>query len=252
VKRRVFESLGPALGLALALSLAWELLVRVTHVSDRILPAPTAIAAALVGHWDVLANHTFQTVLEAVIGLAVSVVLGVVTAIILDSSATVRRAVYPLLVTSQTIPIIALAPLLLIWLGFGLLPKVIIVILYCFFPIAIATASGFAGIAREQLDLFRSLRATYWQTLTQLKIPATLPSFFAGLKIAVTYSVIAAIIGEYVGAYQGLGVFIQTSANSHAVPLVFAAIFVTAAVSMLLFALVMLAEHLLIPSRLKK
>jgi ABC-type nitrate/sulfonate/bicarbonate transport system permease component len=193
-----------------------------------------------------------QTLLEAILGLAIAVALGAVVALALDAWPLFRRAVYPLLITSQTIPMIALAPLLLVWLGFDLTPKLVIVVLYCFFPVTIALAGGLASVDRGHVDLMHSMRATYLQTLWHLKLPSALPAFFSGLKIAVTYAMTAAIVGEYVGAYQGLGVYIQTSANSHAVPVVFAAIFVTAALSVALFGLATLAEHLLVPWRHKK
>lgn len=239
----------PALFLTVSLFAAWEIIVRSAHISDNLLPAPSHIVSYSTPYWSVLLEHAGQTLLEASAGLLAAVILGALTALTLDSSAPVRKALYPLLVTSQTIPIIALAPLLLVWIGYGMLPKVIIVTLYCFFPITIALAAGLASVDRDQANLFRTMRASYWQTLQFLKIPSALPHFFAGLKIAVAYAMTGAIVGEYVGAYKGLGIFIQTSANAHAVPLVFAAIFVTAVISLLLFAMVILLERLLTPWR---
>ncbi len=247
MKYKLLKSYLPALLLTLLVLALLELVVRLAHISDNILPAPSHIVNYSAPYLLVLLGHAWQTVMEAVIGLLAAVALGSITAVLLDTSASVRKALYPLLVTSQTIPIIALAPLLLVWIGYGLLPKVIIVTMYCFFPITIAMASGFASVNHEQANLFRTIGASYWQTLKYLKIPSALPSFFAGLKIAVAYAMTGAIVGEYVGAYKGLGIFIQTSANAHAVPLVFAAIFVTALVSLLLFGLVYLLEHLLLP-----
>jgi ABC-type nitrate/sulfonate/bicarbonate transport system permease component len=242
----------PALAVTAGLLAAWELLVRLLRITPDFLPAPSRIVTYALPYWSAILSNTWQTVLEAVIGLVTAIGLGALTALALDYSATVRKALYPLLVTSQTIPIIALAPLLLIWIGYGLLPKVIIVTLYCFFPITIAMAGGLASVDPDQVNLFRTMRTSYWQTLKLLKIPSALPAFFAGLKISVVYAMTGAIVGEYVGAYKGLGIFIQTSANDHAVPLVFAAIFVTAFVSLLLFALVTLLERLLLPWRHQK
>ena len=248
MKRRLLVYV-PAVLTSLGLLIIWESVVRLAHISDNILPAPTHIISYAAPYWSVIAGHAWQTLLEALIGLLAAVGLGVLTAIALDSSAIIRQALYPLLITSQTIPIIALAPLLLIWIGYDLLPKVIIVTLYCFFPITIALASGLASVDPDHINLFRTMRASYWQTLKILKIPSALPAFFAGLKIAAAYAMTGAIVGEYVGAYRGLGIFIQTSANAHAVPLVFAAIFVTAIISLLLFGLVVLSERLLTPWR---
>ncbi|HUC20227.1 MAG TPA: ABC transporter permease, partial [Candidatus Polarisedimenticolaceae bacterium] len=208
--------------------LLWELAVRIGHISSTILPAPSLIVSFSAPYWGVIAEHSLQTLLEAVTGLMAAVVLGVAAALALNLSTAVRKALYPLLVSSQTIPVIALAPLLLIWLGYGLLPKVIIVTMYCFFPIAIATAAGLASVDPQQINLFRTMKASRLQLLRFVSIPTALPAFFSGLKIAVAYSMTGAIVGEYVGASKGLGIFIQTSANAHAVPLVFAAIFFTA------------------------
>ncbi len=241
--KRLLKIYWPALLTGVTLLTAWEFIVRLAHISDNILPAPSHIISYAAPYWSVLLGHAGQTLLEAIIGLLLAVGLGVLTAIILDSSITARKALYPLLVSSQTIPIIALAPLLLVWIGYGLLPKVIIVTLYCFFPITIAMASGFKGVDHDQINLFRTMRASRWQTLRLLKIPSALPAFFAGLKIAVTYAMTGAIVGEYVGAYKGLGIFIQTSANAHAVPLVFAAIFVTATISLILFLIIIILEQ---------
>lgn len=238
---------GPAFVLAFALLALWELIVRFGQVSTEILPAPTAIGQALVDNWDIISIHTMQTLLETVLGLALATLLGVLIAVLLDVSPTVRRAIYPLLVTSQTIPMIALAPLLLIWFGFDIGPKVIVVILYCFFPIAVACADGLLGADPDVLRLMKSMKASRWQTLWFVRLPGAMPSFFSGLRIAATYSVTGAIFGEYVGAYKGLGIFMQTSFNSHSVILVFAAIVVTAVLSLVLFGFVSLIERIALP-----
>lgn len=252
MRLRRFQKYWPACLTLASFFLLWELIVRAAGISSSVLPPPSLVITFSAPYWDVLVGHTWQTLLEASVGLVVATVLGFITALLLDLSAPVRRSLYPLLVSSQTIPIIALAPLLLIWLGYGLLPKVIMVILYCFFPVAVAMASGLAMVDRQQANLFRTMKASRWQLLKFVSIPSSLPSFFAGLKIAVTYSMTAAIVGEYVGASKGLGIFIQTSANAHAIPLVFAAIFVTAIVSLLLFILVAYIERTVQPWRYKK
>lgn len=247
MKLRWLAGYGPAFVVAAVLLTFWELYVRTGHISATVLPTPTAILQALMENRDVIAVHTLQTLLETVLGIAVATVLGLILAVMLDISQWMRRAVYPLLVISQTIPIIALAPLLLIWFGFDLGPKVIVVTLYCFFPIAVACADGLAGTDPDLIRLLRSMRASRWQILWFVRLPGAMPSFFSGLRIAATYSVTGAIFGEYVGAYQGLGIYMQTSANSHAVVLVFAAILVTAVLSLALFGLVAVIERLALP-----
>jgi ABC-type nitrate/sulfonate/bicarbonate transport system permease component len=247
MKLRRVAGYGPAFILAITLLAFWELYVRTGQVNASILPTPSAIVQALVDDRDVIAGHTLQTLLETVLGMAAATMLGLLLAIMLDISLWLRRAVYPLLVISQTIPIIALAPLLLIWFGFDLTPKVIVVALYCFFPIAVACADGLAATDPDLIRLMKSMRASRWQILWLVRLPGAMPSFFSGLRIAATYSVTGAIFGEYVGAYQGLGIYMQTSANAHAVALVFAAILVTAALSLALFGLVAMIEQLALP-----
>jgi len=244
---RKLANYGPAFLLTAVLLLLWELYVRSGQISQNVLPPPTAIVQALIDNWDVIHGHTVQTLLETVIGLAVAIGLGLLMAALLDVSSWMRRAIYPLLVTSQTIPIIALAPLLILWFGIDLAPKVIVITLYCFFPIAVACADGLLGSDPDLLKLMRSMRASRWQIFWLVRLPGAMPLFFSGLRIAVTYSVTGAIFGEYVAAYQGLGVYMQTSFHSFAVVLVFAAIVVTAVLSLALFGLVSIVERIALP-----
>jgi ABC-type nitrate/sulfonate/bicarbonate transport system permease component len=237
----------PAIVFVLAILAFWELYVRADQVSTQVLPAPTAIIQALIQNWSVIYDNTLQTLLETVLGLAIATLLGLLLAIMLDLSSWVRRTIYPLLVTSQTIPIIALAPLLLIWIGYDIRPKLIIVTLYCFFPIAVATVDGLASAEPELMKLLRSMRATRWQMLHLVRLPGAMPAFFSGLRIAAAYSVVGAIFGEYVGAEKGLGIYMQRAANSFATIYVFAAILVTTVLSLLLFGLISLIERIALP-----
>ncbi len=247
MKLRRLAGYGPAFVLTLTLLALWELYVRAGQVSVQVLPAPTTIVQALIDNWNVIYDNTIQTLLETVLGMGVAILLGLLLAIMLDISSWLRRAIYPLLVTSQTIPIIALAPLLLIWIGYDIRPKLIVVALYCFFPIAIACADGLASAEPELLNLLRSMRASRWQILWLVRLPGAMPAFFSGLRIAATYSVIGAIFGEYVGAEKGLGTYMQRAANSFATVQVFAAILVTAVLSLLLFGLVSVIERIALP-----
>ncbi len=247
MKQKDITSYLPAIILMIGLLSLWEMTVQIGHIPKTILPAPSLVITSLFENWSIIAQHAFQTMLETIIGLIIAVILGLGIAILLDMSSWIRKAVYPLLITSQTIPMIALAPLLLIWFGFGLLPKVIVVVLYCFFPIVIATVDGFAKTDKDLLKLLKSMHASYWQTMRYVKLPGSLPHFFSGLKIAVTYSVAAAIVGEYVGSYMGLGIYMQQMANSYAIGLVFATIFVISLLSLCLFGLVVLFERIFVP-----
>lgn len=242
----------PAIIFFIFLIILWEVLVGMLGISAQVLPAPSAIITSYVGHADTLWSHIGQTLLETTIGLILAVILGVAVAIILRLSQFVRKILYPLLIISQTIPIIALAPLLLIWFGFTLLPKVIIVTLFCFFPITVAFFDGMTKINPQIIRLLQSMGASRLQILYLAEFPGALPSFFSGLRIAATYSVTAAIVGEYVGGYQGLGIYMQTAAHSYAVTLVFVTIVITSLLSILFFGSASVIERFCIPWHEKK
>lgn len=247
MRLRRLAGYGPAFVLAVALLALWQLAVQAEHISSQVLPAPIDVVQVLFANGSIIYDNTVQTMLETVLGILAATLLGLILAVLLDISSWVRRAIYPLLVISQTIPIIALAPLLLIWFGYGIGPKIVVVTLYCFFPIAVACADGLAGAEPELLKLLKSMRASRWQMLWLVRLPGAMPSFFSGLRIAATYSVTGAIFGEYVGAEKGLGIFMQREANSFATVQVFAAILVTALLSLLLFGLVSVIERLALP-----
>lgn len=244
---RRMANYGPALVLTIALIALWQLYAQVSQIGPRFLPSPAAVVAALVNNWPVIYDNTVPTLLETVLGIAIATLLGLFLAILLNVSGWMRRAVYPLLVTSQTIPMVALAPLLLIWVGYDISSKLIVVVLYCFFPIAVACADGLASVGPEMINLLRSMKASRWQILWMVRLPAAMPAFFSGLRIAATYSVVGAIFGEYVGAEKGLGIYMQRATNSFATAQVFAAIVVTALLSLALFCLVSLIERLALP-----
>lgn len=244
---RKLANYGPAIIVLIALLALWQVYVQVSQISPLFLPSPTAIVAALAQNWPIIYDNTVQTLLETVLGILLATLFGLTMAILLDVSNWMRRAIYPLLVISQTIPMIALAPLLILWIGYDIRSKLIVVIIYCFFPIAVAVADGLATVEPELINLLRSMRATRWQILWMVRLPAAMPSFFSGLRIAATYSVVGAIFGEYVGAEKGLGLYMQHAFNSFAIAQVFAAIVVTAVLSLLLFGLVSLIERIALP-----
>ena len=238
---------GPPFALVAAIVVAWEAYVRLANLDPITLPAPSRVLGAL---WDFRAAavaHLIPTLIEAIIGCSLAVLLAVAAAIGLDRWEPVRRAVEPLLVTSQTIPVVAIAPLFVIWFGFGLLPKVLIVVLVTFFPVTVALLDGFGRVDPEATTLLRSMGATPRQVFSKLRWPAALPSLFTGLRISVVYAVIGAIFGEYVGATEGLGIWMKLSQNSFRTDLVFGAILLTAIVSVTLYLAVGLAERVAIP-----
>ncbi|MGQ9713783.1 MAG: ABC transporter permease [Anaerolineae bacterium] len=233
----------PALLLLLGLLVLWELFVLWGGTPRWILPSPSDIVRAGVEAAPLMAPHIWQTLLETWLGMALALVGGLILALAIDLSSLLRRALYPLLVASQTIPIMALAPLLIIWFGYGIVPKVVVVFLVCFFPIAINTADGLAGADPETLALLRSMGATRWQIFTRVRLPGAMPAFFTGLKIAITYSVVGAIIGEWVGASRGLGIFMLRASNSFLTDRVFASIAVTSLLSIAMFLMVVGVER---------
>jgi ABC-type nitrate/sulfonate/bicarbonate transport system permease component len=162
---------------------------------------------------------------------------------LIDYSRTVRAALYPLLVLSQTVPVVAIAPLLVIWFGYGILPKVIVVGLVCFFPIVVSTADGLHAADPEQIALLRTMGASRMDVFRKVRLPGALPAVFTGIKVGITYSVVGAIMGEWVGASEGIGVFMLRATNSFRTDWVFVSIAVTAALSLFLFGLVTLLER---------
>jgi len=230
-----------------AVIVAWEAYCRLAGVSPVVLPSPPRILEELWAFRGDAVRHTIPTLAETGLGLALSVAVSVVAAVAMDRFESVRRALEPLFVASQTVPVVAIAPLLVLWFGFGLAPKVLIVILVTFFPVTVALLDGFAAASGEATDLLRSFGADRMQTFRKLRWPAALPSFFTGLRIAATYGVIGAVFGEYVGAYEGLGIWMQLSQNAFRTDLVFAAILLSGVLSVGLFWLVTVLERLVIP-----
>jgi ABC-type nitrate/sulfonate/bicarbonate transport system permease component len=245
--KKKFGDYAPPIGLILILLLACQGTVVWRKVPEWILPAPSEILKATWQTLPLLMPHVLQTVQEMALGLALALVAGVALAAALDLSPWLRRALYPLLVASQTIPILALAPLLIIWFGFGIMPKVFIVALFGFFPIAVNTADGLSAADPGLLSLLRAMGATRRQIWTKVRLPASLPYFFSGLRISATYSVVGAIIGEWVGASQGLGVYMLRSANAFRTAQVFSAIAISSLLSLTLFVAIFLIERMLLP-----
>lgn len=237
----------PPLGLLAALGAAWQLATWSLRVPRWLLPSPLEIAQAARDTWGLLVWHSGQTLLETALGVVLAVAGGFGLAVAIDLSPTLRRFLYPLLVASQTVPIMALAPLLIIWFGYGTASKAVVVALVCFFPVAVGTADGLRAADPELLALLRSMGASRRQVFLKVRLPGALPGFFSGLRIAITYSVIGAIIGEWVGAGRGLGVYMIRSSNSFLTERVFAAIAVTSALSVALFLAVGALERLALP-----
>lgn len=231
----------------IALAVAWQIITQADHAPLRIVPTPAEVWNALRHDWpSLLTRHLPTTLQETLIGLAIALLIGVTLAALLDFSLLLRRAVYPLLILSQTIPLIALAPVLILIFGFGIEPKITVVVLYCVFPITLDTLNGLDSSDSAGLLLMRSFGANRWQVWRKVRLPAALPSLFAGLRIATAYSATGAIIGEYITSSQGLGYYMRFAyAQSH-VDQAFVAIVITALLSIALVGAVALAERLLL------
>jgi ABC-type nitrate/sulfonate/bicarbonate transport system permease component len=246
VRRLARDYLPPAL-LLLALVGLWELYVVVFDVPSYQLPPPSMVWTALVDSAGELPPHIRATTFEAVVGLLVGAVAGLAVAVVVHSIALARRVLYPLLVGSQTIPIIVLAPLLLLWFGFDYTPKIVVVALIVFFPVAISTIAGLAAADPELTDLVRSMGGSRADVLRHVLVPAATPSFFAGLRISAAYAVGGAVVAEWIGAENGLGIYITRSQASFRVDQVFVAVALIAVLSLLLFGAVHLAARLASP-----
>jgi ABC-type nitrate/sulfonate/bicarbonate transport system permease component len=238
--------LPPVLLLAVFLAV-WQCATWLWHIEAYLLPSPSRILSAGIQARGLLSDHVQQTLRETLLGFGLALLSGLALAVAIDLSAWLRRALYPLLVITQTIPMMALAPLLVIWLGYSIWPKVVVVALVCFFPIVVTTADGLQSADPDMLALLQAMGATRHQIFFKVRVPGALPSVFSGVKIAVTYSVIGAIIGEWVGASKGLGVFMLRASNSFRTDWVFAAIAISSLLSMLLFFAVAAAERLALP-----
>jgi ABC-type nitrate/sulfonate/bicarbonate transport system permease component len=245
--RRLVREFLPPVVLLVGLVVLWEVWVVVRDVPAYRLPAPSAIWSAFLDGGDVLPAHVRATSFEAALGLLAGAAAGVVVAVAVHSIALVRRVLYPLLVGSQTIPMIVMAPLLVLWFGFGYTPKVVVVALIVFFPVAISTAAGLESADRELADLVRSMGGSRAQVMRHVLAPAAVPAFFSGLRIAAAYAVAGAVVGEWVGAEHGLGVYITRSQASFRVDQVFVAVALVALLSLVLFGLVHLGARLASP-----
>ena len=230
----------------------WELVVKLIDVSPRILPTPTQVARAGWEQREVIAGHAAATLQVTAVGFALSMVCAWVLAIASDFSPTLRKGLQPMLVASQTVPVIAIAPLIIIWFGFGIVPKMLVVALVTFFPVAIGLIEAFDRTDRDAMRLLRSMGASRWQQFRMVRLPQAMPAFFTALRIGITYAVTGAIFAEYVGAKQGLGIYMSVQKNAFRTDLVLAAVGVTAALSIALYLSTYLIERAVIPWHIKE
>ena len=247
VKRKVIPA-----ATVLALLLAWEVSCRAGIVPAYMLPAPTQVVVALVGDAPLIWEHTQTTLVEAFLGLAVGCVLGFVIAMLMDRFDALYLAFQPIITVSQTVPTIAIAPLLVLWFGYGLLPKIVLIALTTFFPIAVSLVSGFKAVDPDQIDLMRTMHASEWQIFRYVKLPAAAEPFFAGLRISATYAIVGAVIAEWLGGSSGLGVYMTRVRKSFSYDKMFASILVISALSLALLWLVDALKLVCLPWKRKE
>jgi ABC-type nitrate/sulfonate/bicarbonate transport system permease component len=237
----------PAALIVLVLLGIWEGYVRLWGVPKWLLPAPSVIIITLVVSWELLLDHTLVTLLEVVVGFGLSLLGGILLACGIAASRTLERALYPFVIASQMVPIIVIAPLLLIWVGYGLTPKVIVVALTAFFPIVVNMVDGLKSVDPDAVNLLRTMGASRWQIFVKVQVPTSLPFLFSGLRVAMAVSVIGAVIGEWVGSSQGLGYLMIRSKPQFLTERVFAAIVILSVMGLALFVLVGIIEKFAIP-----
>jgi NitT/TauT family transport system permease protein len=244
---RSLQLLLPAFALAAGTVVVWEVLIRLFHIPTFVLPAPSAIFGSLLSNWRPLAVAAKATSLEVLFGFVLSAIVGVMVALVIVRFERFGRALYPLIVLFQNVPKIALAPIFILWFGFDLAPKILLIVVIAFFPVTIDMLAGLQSVEPSFVSLMRSVGASNGKILMRVRIPHSLPHLMAGLKVAITFSVIGAIVGEFAGANQGLGYVIQFASTQLDTPLIFAALVVVSVLGLAFYYAVEFAERWLVP-----
>ncbi|MDQ0089678.1 ABC-type nitrate/sulfonate/bicarbonate transport system permease component [Paenibacillus anaericanus] len=244
--RSTWKQIWPPLVAVIFLLTVWQLAVSVFQVEAWILPSPLDIAressSNAAGIWD----HTLATLRLTLIGFPIGTGVGLIVALLLHLLPGVKRAFYPLLILSQNVPSIALGPLLVIWFGFGLLPKIVLITLVCFFPVAVAAMGGLAQSDGVMMNYMKMAGASKWQIFTKLELPHSLPSLFSGIKISATYAVMGAVVAEWIGADKGIGYYMLLQKSAYRTDRMFVAIVIIVLLSLVLFAIIALLEKWLV------
>ena len=225
----------------------WELAVVIFQIPGYVLPSPIQVAAALIQERGILASHGLVTVAEALTGIAISLVFAVILGVVMDCFPLARRGIYPILVATQTVPMIVMAPILIIYMGSGVGPKILTVVLMCFFPVAVSFCDGLAQVDEEYVNLVRSYGAGRWKAYRLVKIPASVPALISGLKVAATYSISGAVVGEWIGAQKGLGYYLLRVKNGYMLDKVFACVAVIVFLSLCMNGVIRLYQRMALP-----
>lgn len=212
----------------------WQAVCSVGLVDEFLLPSPVQVVKAFVEEFPLLMEHSFVTLAEALFGLILGILLGFFVAVFMDQFEPLYKACYPLMILSQTIPTVAIAPLLVLWFGYEMAPKVILIVITTFFPIAVGLLNGFKSADRDSINLLRAMGAGRWQIFKIVKLPGALSQFFAGLRISASYAVVGAVISEWLGGFSGLGVYMTRVKKAFAFDKMFAVILLISLISLLL------------------
>ncbi|MDI1345040.1 MAG: ABC transporter permease [Pseudolabrys sp.] len=237
----------PAIALSAAILILWEAFIRIFDVATFVLPAPSAIVVSLIKNRASLAVATQATAFEIFFGFVLAAIVGVMVALLIVRFERFGRALYPLIVLFQNVPKVALAPIFILWFGFELTPKILLIVVIAFFPVTIDMLAGLQSVEPSFVSLMRSVGASKNKIMLRVRIPHSLPHLMAGLKVAITFSVIGAIVGEFAGANRGLGYVIQFASTQLDTPLIFAALLVVSALGLAFYYVVEFAERLLVP-----
>lgn len=244
--QNITSKLPAAAALALIV-LFWFILSETGIVPGYMLPSPVDVVKALIGDFPIIMEHARTTLQEAFYGLSIGIILAFITATLMDHFLILNRAFYPIMIITQTIPTIAIAPVLVLWMGFGMAPKITLVVITTFFPITVGLLDGYKSVDRDSIDLMRAMGATKLQIFWHVKIPAAMPQFFAGLKISASYAVVGAVISEWLGGFVGLGVYMTRVKQAYAFDKMFAVIIFIVVISLLLMAVVSVIRRVSMP-----
>lgn len=230
-----------------ALLAIWEAVVRIFQIPLYVLPSPVQVVKTLAAEAGILWGHAQVTTMEALAGIAIALVLALVLGVAMDRFPVVRQGLYPVLVVTQTVPMIVLAPILIIYMGFGVAPKILTVVLMCFFPVAVSFSDGLSQVDEEYVHLVRSYGTGRWGAYRLVKIPAAVPPLLSGLKVAATYSISGAVVGEWIGSQKGLGYYLLRVKNGYMLDKVFACVLVIIFLSLCMNGVIRLYSYLALP-----
>lgn len=225
----------------------WDVVIRVFQIPPYQIPAPKDVVITLWDEWPMLLSEAWPTTVATMWGFLLSAAFGIPIAMLIAGSRTVESFIYPLLVFSQSIPKIAIAPLFVVWFGFGMLPKVLCAFMLGFFPVVVSAVQGFKSVEPDMLDLAKSMEANRWQVFKMVSLPHAMPAIFSGLKVSITLAVVGAVVGEFVGSNYGIGFVLQRSIGNFELPTMFAALVVLALIGVVLFWILDVIERFSVP-----